>query len=259
MARCVKDLELVLPLIWGPDGVDPSVVEKPWRDPAAVKDDDLCIAVHTTDGVTSVDQVVGQTVVAAAEILVDAGFNIEESVPPPLKRAEELRTWLSYMDKGAWLRRILKKAGTSKPGLVMERLLNEAGASDVPAMETVLREVQRFRNEMLIFMARFDAIICPTQAHATKAHGAPQAFVTGPERGSEKHHGWGFMYAYNLTGWPAAVVRAGETNDGLPIGVQIVAPPWREDIVIALAGAIEHLCGGFHPPRQNNFTYWRES
>jgi amidase len=44
---------------------------------------------------------------------------------------------------------------------------------------------------------------------------------------------------HNLTGWPAAVVRAGTSPDGLPIGVQIAAAPWRDDIVLALAQRIE--------------------
>jgi amidase len=53
--------------------------------------------------------------------------------------------------------------------------------------------------------------------------------------------------AYNLTGWPAAVVRAGTSPEGLPIGVQIVAPPWREDVVLAVAGSIETAFGGWQP------------
>ena len=42
---------------------------------------------------------------------------------------------------------------------------------------------------------------------------------------------------FSLTGWPVAVVRAG-TADGLPVGVQIAAQPWREDVALALAARI---------------------
>jgi amidase len=42
-----------------------------------------------------------------------------------------------------------------------------------------------------------------------------------------------------MTGWPAAVVRAGTSSSGLPLGVQVVGRPWREDVVLALIGAIE--------------------
>jgi amidase len=53
---------------------------------------------------------------------------------------------------------------------------------------------------------------------------------------------------HNLTGWPAAVVRAATSPDGLPSGVQIAAAPWREDIVIALAKRIEDAGGGWVSP-----------
>ena len=58
----------------------------------------------------------------------------------------------------------------------------------------------------------------------------------------EAHGGlaaFGYTLAHNLTGWPAAVVRAGTSPEGLPIGVQVVAPPWREDVALAVAGALE--------------------
>jgi amidase len=45
--------------------------------------------------------------------------------------------------------------------------------------------------------------------------------------------------AFNLTGWPTVVVRAGTSSEGLPIGVQVVAPLWREDVALALARQIE--------------------
>ena len=47
--------------------------------------------------------------------------------------------------------------------------------------------------------------------------------------------GFAYTYSYSLTGWPAAVVRCGTSPEGLPIGVQIVAPPWREDVALAFA------------------------
>ena len=50
---------------------------------------------------------------------------------------------------------------------------------------------------------------------------------------------------HNLTGWPAAVVRCGTSVEGLPVGVQIAAGPWREDRALAVAERLEMLLGGW--------------
>ena len=48
-----------------------------------------------------------------------------------------------------------------------------------------------------------------------------------------------YTMTFNFTGWPAAVLCCGTSHDGLPIGVQIAAHPWREDIALALAQHLE--------------------
>jgi amidase len=43
-------------------------------------------------------------------------------------------------------------------------------------------------------------------------------------------------------------VRAGTSPDGLPIGVQLVAKPWREDVALAAARVVEAATGGWQAP-----------
>jgi amidase len=43
-------------------------------------------------------------------------------------------------------------------------------------------------------------------------------------------------------------VRCGTSAEGLPIGVQLVAAPWREDVALAGALALERDLGGWRPP-----------
>jgi amidase len=54
--------------------------------------------------------------------------------------------------------------------------------------------------------------------------------------------------AYNLAGLPAVVVRCGESSAGLPVAVQIVAKPWREDVALAIAARLELALGGWKAP-----------
>lgn len=52
-----------------------------------------------------------------------------------------------------------------------------------------------------------------------------------------------YTSSFNITGWPCVVIRGGTSIEGLPIGVQIVAPPWREDICLSLAKFLENELG----------------
>jgi aspartyl-tRNA(Asn)/glutamyl-tRNA(Gln) amidotransferase subunit A len=44
---------------------------------------------------------------------------------------------------------------------------------------------------------------------------------------------------FNVWGIPTISVPCGFTNDGLPIGLQLAAAPWREDIVLQAAYGYE--------------------
>jgi amidase len=84
---------------------------------------------------------------------------------------------------------------------------------------------------MFSFFQRFDAILSPVAAQPAVPHG------TSLE--DDVFRGFSYTMTHNLTGWPAAVVRCGTSREGLPIGIQIAAHPWREDVALALAKAIE--------------------
>jgi aspartyl-tRNA(Asn)/glutamyl-tRNA(Gln) amidotransferase subunit A len=52
-------------------------------------------------------------------------------------------------------------------------------------------------------------------------------------------HAVAFTYPFNLTGHPAASVPAGLADDGLPVGLQIVAERHRDHLVLRAARALE--------------------
>ncbi len=53
--------------------------------------------------------------------------------------------------------------------------------------------------------------------------------------------------AISLLGVPVVSIPVAKTANGLPLSVQIVAPPFREDLALALARRIESLSGGWQP------------
>ena len=92
----------------------------------------------------------------------------------------------------------------------------------------------QLRSDGLAFLEDYDVILCPVNATPATLHDEPTPFR--------------YTYPYNLLGWPVAVVRCATSPEGLPIGVQIVAPPWREDVALAVAGLLETRFGGWQPP-----------
>jgi Asp-tRNA(Asn)/Glu-tRNA(Gln) amidotransferase A subunit family amidase len=57
-----------------------------------------------------------------------------------------------------------------------------------------------------------------------------------------------FSQWLNLTGFPGASVPVGLSNDGLPIGVQVIGRPFEDELVLAVAEYIEQARGPWQVP-----------
>jgi Asp-tRNA(Asn)/Glu-tRNA(Gln) amidotransferase A subunit family amidase len=112
-----------------------------------------------------------------------------------------------------------------------------------------LERVKGYWAEVHAFLARFDLLLTPTVAVAPFPAGqAPPRDIAG-QRVSVL--GWmAFTYLFNLTGQPAASVPAGVTDDGRPVGLQIVGRRHADRTVLAASAAYEAACpwGDRRPP-----------
>ena len=156
-----------------------------------------------------------------------------------MARISALCDRVSAADGYAWLRRQLEKAGTENVDPVLVHRMDKAEPIASAELLSILEQLDRIRGEMLAFMDGCDLILSPTGSTPALPHGDanrddyPDAIYTRP---------------YNVTGWPGCVVRAGTSPEGLPIGVQLGAVSWREDIVLAAAAAVESGLGGWRAP-----------
>jgi len=238
MARSVRDLALLLPIIMGPDWVDPAIYPMPWSDPGAVDLPSLAVAVHTDNGIATPTEATVATVTAAAGALRQRVARVDEARPPGIERSLEVGLPVYFWDGGAANRRLLEAAGTTE---VSPALAGFGGpALDPSALDRAIDRWFQWRSGMAAIFERYDAILCPVNAGPALPHGTtadPSTLAA-----------FSYTISYNLTGWPGAVVRAGTSPEGLPIGVQLVARPGREDVALALAGQVEEALGGFRPP-----------
>jgi amidase len=238
MARRVDDLALLLGVIAGPDGEDPHVVPAPLGDPAHVDVGRLRVVAFTDNRIVTPTVETMRAVQTAAAALSDVGADVDWRIPPT---ADASAAWrgLVRADGLAWLRRRFDEAGTPPFGSLFDHgRIEPPEPMDAAALTALAEAADLARSALLRWMRDVDVIVCPVVPRPAGRHG----------EGNVAGFGDSYAEVHNLTGWPAAVVRAGSSPEGLPIGVQLVAPPWREDLALAAARVVEAASGGWVVP-----------
>lgn len=240
LARYVEDLAVVLSVIAGPDRQDPAVVPAPLGDHRQLDLRKLRVAFHVSNGIAAPSPDVAAAVEKSASAIQDAGVAVEEARPSALERTYDIYLDLFTADGGVGLESLLKEAGTQRLHPLMRHVLElqHAGAKSLAEFAALVGRWDAFRRDMLAFISKYDALLCPVCSFAGMEHGSTYRQLCS----------FSYTMAYNLTGWPAAVVRGGAAQAGLPIGVQIVAKPWREDVALAIAQLLQDRLGGWQPP-----------
>jgi amidase len=234
MARYVEDLALVLPIIAGVDWHDPAIIPMPLDDPTAVSLEHLRVAYHTDNGLAPSTPETANVVRRAAKALGGVVLALEEARPSGIEQTLEIMGSLWGADGGAWRQRLLHRAGTAESSELPEN----TDQMLVAQFTGLLEKLDQFRSGMLAFLKDYDVIICPVNACPAMPHTTTGANFPA----------FSYTITYNLTGWPVVVVRGGTSPDGLPIGVQVVARPWREDIALSVALFLESVLGGWQRP-----------
>ena len=242
MARHVEDLVAMMELLAGSDGADPDVAGPGFSRLDERSLGDLRIAVYTDNGHCAVSTEVADVVRSAARSLAPDVGGIDEMRPACISEAFDLEMKLLGADGGDSLRAYLSSIGSTRVHPLLTGWLDklEAYRTDLAGFQGYWAEWDGYRSEMAAFLRRYDAIVCPVYPQAALPHGSSIE--------DTNFRGFGHTMAYNLAGLPGAVVRCGESSLGLPIAVQIVARPWREDVALALAGRLEQAFGGWKAP-----------
>lgn len=231
----------MMALLVGGDGLDPSVIDTPFRDPRTIPLAPLRVAFYIDNGFASAAPEVAQVVCTAAKDLEADCASVEEARPACLADAYDLEMKLIGPDGGDSLRAYLQYVGSDRLHPLLCGWLDklEPYRTDLRGLGGYWAEWDRYRAEMSAFLRRFDVIVCPAYTRTALPHGTSIR--------DENFRGFSYTMAYNVAGWPAAVVRCGESTDGLPIAVQVVARPYREDVALAVALRLEASFGGWKP------------
>ncbi|MEX0620394.1 MAG: amidase [Solirubrobacterales bacterium] len=262
LAHSIRDVATMLDWVHGAEPGDPYAAlppARPYSEEISFEPESLTIAL-LTESLTG-DELNPEVVQAAHRTALDLealGHTIVEPEIPVLGNSEDL--YQTFITR--WAAGMAETATTL--GFIIGRDLT---ASDVEPLSWSLIERGRSQSgadylfavrqhqAMARVIAAFyeggiDLIMTPTLADIPPPLGTYDD--SGPDPMSAMQFARRiatFTGAFNATGQPAISLPLQESSEGLPIGIQLVAPIWREDLLIQLSAQLEraHPWAGRRP------------
>ena len=132
---------------------------------------------------------------------------------------------------------------------VLQDFLDIAGEEPPLSGDELLNawfECDTVRQQLLREMREFPILLCPACAIPAFGHGERSWQIDGVTvryLDAMRYTQW-----FNLLGAPAAVVPVGQSQSGMPIGVQIAGRPYQDEAVMAVASVVDQAFGYQPPP-----------
>ena len=234
MARSAADLGLALDVVAGPDDAQAIAYRlalPPARHAALA---DFRVLVLDAHPLVPTSKAIRSALQRLAEGLARAGCRVERGSPllPDLGRVASL-----------WGQLLWAQLGADMPGA-------EAGISHrdwIHADRIRAAMAHRWR----ALFGQWDVVLCPVSPTPAFLHDAGEMEsrrlrIDDHEIAYQDQSPWSSLAT--LTGLPATAMPIGLSEEGLPVGMQIIGPYLEDRTTIAFAAAVEGAFGGFVPP-----------
>jgi Asp-tRNA(Asn)/Glu-tRNA(Gln) amidotransferase A subunit family amidase len=248
MARMVEDLRTLFAVMAGWDDGDPYSAPVEVREIHEKTVDAVPIGFFADDGRTPVTEETRSAVECAALMLTNGGFRVEPFRPEGLEEARQ-RWWEFFGLAGGMILEPMLRGRESEASPILREFMgwtHDAGAHTGESLLAAWLGRDVVREKILVQMRKYPVLICPTAAIPAFRHGEREWQVDG--KTVKYLDAWSYCEWWNLLGFPAVVVPVGYSEEGLPIGVQIVGRPWEEEVVLAVAARLEKERGAWHAP-----------
>ncbi|MEJ0050106.1 MAG: amidase family protein [Methylovirgula sp.] len=186
-----------------------------------------------------IDPAVREALRKAASCLEGCGYHVEEAVPPRFTEAARLFFTLVKTEERSGSSRLIDEFGDdalrrarASTMATAESLSFEDYIAALARRTTILREWQ-------LFMERYPLILMPV---SWKLPAPVDLDQTGDAAVAEMIASLHPLLAISVLGLPGLAVPTGFA-DGVPVGVQLVASRFREDVCFAAGEIIEAQCG----------------
>jgi amidase len=243
MARTIEDVRLLFRTLSGQDAIDPVGAPISHSEPALADLRNLTIGYFEDDGLVPVTRETRMAIQSAAEALRDAGFRVEHYRPRSLEPLRKL-WWTFFVQCGAMFYEPTIRGKHDQLSPIFREFLGIAQASgELNAVELLnsWAEMDLLRSKLLEEMESYPFLLCPVASVPAFRHGERSWLIDGQRVAyldAMRHTQW-----FNVLATPAAVVPVGLSPEGLPIGVQLVGLPYRDEAVLAIASVIDEAFG----------------
>jgi amidase len=231
LARTINDLRIALAAMSGFDDRDPWWVPAPLQGPPVHKRAALCLNPDGLDPVAEVKAAVAD----AGKRLERAGWTVEEVATPPLQEAAVLQTRLWLGDGYEAQLEAAEKEGD--PGALACLRGNKAKVFpfDASTLSGILTRRATLAREWLQFLEKYAVLVMPVSGELP--------FPDQLDRKDDASfarvwHAQLSQIAIPFMGLPGLTVSTGLVGH-IPVGVQVIAGRYREDLCLAAGEAIE--------------------
>jgi amidase len=232
LARSIADLRLSLAALSQPDARDPWWTPAPLEGPAVPKSVALCIAPEGMPVQAPVEAALRE----AAKRLEAAGWAVKEvENTPPLREPAQLQAMLWLAETRRGMNAAIAREDDPDANTIygfMERL---CPAPDLHAFQDALQKRAGLLRQWLLFFEIYPVVLMPVSGELPFPD---HDDVTGFERFSRMMEAQLPQLGLPLLGLPGLTVTTGLVGRS-PVGVQLVAGRYREDLALAAGEAIE--------------------
>jgi len=231
IARSIEDLRLGLAAMSAASELDPWWVPAPLEQAAPPKRVAMCIS---PDGLQVTDEV--ETALrSAAKQLLDAGWSVTEVDCPPMREPMQLQLllWMSeyHYNGGA----AVKREDDPDANFVYAQLCENCPTPTLESLMEALQQRLKLARVWQQFLTEYPVLLCPVSAEPPFADMLDVESAESFRRVLEAQM---TQIALPFMGMPAISVATG-SDAAAPMGVQLVATRFREDVLFAAASDIE--------------------
>jgi len=248
MARSMADVQLMFRALAGQDPADPTSPPIALQNPNTQDLRAHTVGLFADDGLVPVTPETRAAVDAAANALRDAGFRVEPFRPRTLEPLRKL-WWKFFVQCGAMFYEPEIRGKRDRLSPIFNEFLaiaESAGPLSSTELLNAWAELDLLRAKTLDEIKNYPVLLCPVASVPAFRHGERSWTVDGQT--VEYLDAWRFTQWFNALACPAAVVPVGSSPEGLPIGVQIAARPFEDEIAIGIAAIVDSAFGYRPPP-----------